>query len=183
MYTITAELNVFALDDLKQASKAAPGKTAYFVKNKLAPHIKNLVELRLAPLPVRDYSTPFEFGTDKSQKWYFAQVRQGIIPTIDGHYQRQQGEDSLSAHWGVQVDRRRAAENVVTVSNDAYSDVSAPPGYFGAYVYGPFQVAGHAITGYGANFEDALSEITSTSEAMVYDFWGTVLDTKGETNV
>lgn len=113
--------------------------------------------LMAAPAKPRD-DTPFEFGTDKSRRYWFVLIRARPDLTDGSHYIRfgiiQEGFEVLVS------DRLR--QNLVKIVNVQPKST---------YVYGPWQVAGHRNTGWGAQFEQARQALQSKTISRIVQYW------------
>lgn len=139
----------------RETVKTAPGKMGDFIATVVMPEVQSLVQARLAPYP-SEAVLPFAFATAKSRRWYFAnRVPRG---SKKGRYQR---SGDLAQEWITEVDRRRN-EGFMTVRN---TDPAA------IYIFGNRQVPGHARTGWGRGFAEAIAQISATATDRIIDGW------------
>lgn len=100
---------------------------------------------------------PFQFATDKSRRWFFANI---------GHYTRK-GKPPLG--WTVQIDMRRTGSEFIIFNQWPES----------LYVYGGVsqrQVPGHERTGWGRDFETAAALAQEEATNKLIEAWVMAID-------
>lgn len=128
----------------------------------LVPELQADVDVLMSEDP-GEVSAPFEFGTPKSRRKYFAMIDSGKVLTDGAHYIRQ---DIIERGFRVKIsDRLR--EELLTVSN------IQPKATF---VYGPWQVAGHRNTGWGREFDVARQLLSERLHQRIYELWAEAVD-------
>lgn len=123
-----------AVDHLLAFMEAYPNLAEDTIKDTFRLEIERpfLDELRFYP---REAVHPFQFGSEKSRRFYFAQLRAGKIQTRGGRYVR---TGTLAAGWRVDV-----------ITGDGTVVLSARnPVKYTPFVTGKRQIIGHEITGW-----------------------------------
>jgi len=162
-------VNQAVLGVIRELPERAQRNLRRKLQTQLKPELQADVDALMAsPAKPRD-DTPFEFGTDKSRRFWFVLIRASPDLTDGSHYLR-----SAIIEEGFQVtvsDRLR--ENLVKIVNIQPKST---------FVYGPWQVAGHRNTGWGAEFERARQELQAKAIAKIVQYWYEAVDegTKGK---
>lgn len=163
--------DVSAPYDLLDAIEDLPRKAEMAFVNQLDSAVQKPLQLVVGDLfgqypgPVVH---PFEFATDKSRRWYFAnKVKKG---SRGGSYART-GKPPLG--WTVQIDMRRTGSELI-VYNQWNKSI---------YVYGGVsqrQVPGHRRTGWGSDLDIAAQLAQEEATSLIIEAWVNAVD--GEVN-
>lgn len=166
MYTASVVIDSDVFKAVRGVSAQAPKRAQVFV-NTLQRDALVMVKTKIAPYPGPSVH-PFEFATERSKRWYFANLAEGKIPTDGKRYKRQH---NLENAWEVKMDRR-GLNTFMTINN------SAP---YAVFVYGPGvlittrrQVPGHRRTGWGGKkLDDAVIAVSEFVQDRLIDWWFT----------
>lgn len=160
---------IYGLHDLYPRSVA---KLNEKFQNEIKPRIEADAQEVMAPYPGM-VSVPFEFATDRSRKFYFANFKPP--------YQRT-GE--LSHSWNVSVGAQYGKSSFiqrfkgVLSRGSASSDLAiiiANTDPASIWVYGPRQVPGHRNTGWGVLMRSRAREVVERAKMYVRAGWGTAV--------
>lgn len=158
MYVATLSPDLAVIDALREVTPRLPDVAAQYFSQTVKPALEAKVAATVAVYP-GPVVHPFEFATDKSRRWYFAnKVRSG---GKGGEYAR---TGDLGKAWIVQIDRR-SKDSFITIRN---TDPAA------GFVYGSGsqrQVPGHAATGWGRDLDSQLDQLSTDATNLVLDGW------------
>jgi hypothetical protein len=106
-------------------------------------------------------SSPFEFATEKSARFYFWLITSSVFSAAsDGSHWIRSGE--LENSWQVEVSYGALSARISVISMN----------WAAKYVYGPkYQVQGHANTGWGSQYQEAQKLILANTKRVTIDFW------------
>lgn len=107
----------------------------------------------------------FGFATPKSRRWYFAALRQGLIPTDGKRYKRR---GVMLKAWKITI--KPTLEGGEAVLENSQEGAQ--------YVYGPRQVPGHKITGW-PSIETLQEKYQAQLNDVAIETWYTVSDPFG----
>lgn len=130
------------------------------LQTQVKPAVEQDVQELVAPYP-GPAAHPFQFATDKSRRWYFANFR--------GPYVRSM---KLFQSWSVRVSST-IRQDLITIRNLRPESV---------FVYGPRQVPGHRRTGWGGpNFQAGLDLTREHARQLVVALWRRVVIREAKT--
>lgn len=136
------------------------------IQTELVPELQSDVETILADAP-GPVASPFQFGSTKSQHYWFAMIRANPNLTDGSHWIR---TGLLEGSWVVSAsDRLRMTQ--ITVSNILRESTGTEP-FPAKFVYGPFAPPGHIATGWPALLENARQALHAKMLNRVYQLWG-----------
>jgi len=154
--TIKATLPRNFLSNAGAIPAAAQKRLRVELKTYVQPALQKDVDRVIAPYPAQRVPWGNGFGTDKSRRWYFANmVGKG---SRSGHYQR---TGAIKDSWVVLVNPV-FADNTIAIRNLRPESI---------YVYGPRQIPGHKKTGFAKDFPEKMKFINGRIEVLSSEAW------------
>lgn len=150
-------INQALMERLRALPEKAKSTMRRKVREVLKPEMKQLLD-SLLPLNPGPPSNPFQFGTDKSLRYYFWLIS-AIDGLTDGKHWIRTGE--VDSGFDIEVSDRLQA-NLVTVLNRHPA---------AKYVYGPWQVAGHKNTGWQTEANALRQLLLDYAIRRSYELW------------
>lgn len=159
-------INQELLTRLRELPERAQRNIRRKIQTELQPELQQDVQALLgnAPGPV---SSPFEFGSELSKRFFFFLIRSN--PTLsDGEHWIRVG--TIENAWRVTVsDRLR--ESLITLSNIQRESTGQKP-FPARYVYAPWAVSGHIKTGWPELLRQVQDLIRTKAHNRIYRMWG-----------
>lgn len=167
-YGYSLDIDTTYLEMISEVTPRVPELATQYFEDTVVPNIETEVDRVIAPYPPQRIPWGDGFATPKSRRWYFAnKVEKG---SKGGHYERTL---DLMRAWYVRLDRR-SVENFLRIGN------SEP---YAGHVYGRGnalsaynQVPGHALTGWGDDFDNKFAAIEEYSIQQLFAAWNYMVE-------
>lgn len=166
MLKVKLDVNQELIARLRELPQRAQRNIRRKIQTELQPELQQDVQTLLgdAPGPV---SSPFEFGSELSKRFYFFLVSSNPELSDGEHWIR---TGMLESGWRVTVsDRLR--ESLVTVSNIQRESTGQKP-FPARYVYAPWAVSGHIKTGWPELLTQTRELLRTKTHNRIYGLWG-----------
>ncbi len=141
--------------------RSIPDRAIRIFQERINSDLQSSVEARVLAIMAEDPgvpSSPFEFGTVLSGRYYFWLITH--IPGLsDGDHWIRAGDLEHSFQTEVQFAGKTGKLTVFSVRPDA------------AFVYGPWQVMGHKNTGWDQQYEKARRLVLTEAKNLTFDIW------------
>lgn len=159
MFRMRLKVNEDRLATLRALPARAKRNLRRHLQTDFREYLQELVDTLLPSLEPESAAYPFQFGTEKS-RWYYIHVMipEGLVETDGAHYIR---SGNMDDSWEVTVSDQ-LIENLVKITN---------PTEAARYTYGPWTVAGHKISGWGAEFGVAQDLLREAAIARLDVIW------------
>lgn len=157
MVRISVSINWQLLERLRDLPDRAQRKVRARIQTELKGELQADTD-RVMETPPGPVSSPFDFATERSRRYWFVLVHENPDMTDGQHYIR---SGDMGSSFEVRVsDRLR--ESLISITNRKTAAV---------YVYGQRMVPGHENTGYREQVQRLRQEIRSKARIRINGYW------------
>lgn len=157
LFRMKLKINQDTLQRIKDLPDRARRNVYTTARTQLVPELEQTINELMVPGP-SPVSSPFQFGTEKSRRYWFFLIDTGQVETDGNHYIR---SGDIETSFKVE-----AAGNV---TESLFRIFNAHPK--AKYLFGPWLVAGHDATGWPEQAEAARQLLQEKANTMLLDLW------------